>query len=521
MAHNFAFIRLVSYSLNIAILTVKLRCYSLLGLTIIPCQQQNEPRPSRSQQGKDVLSLTTTNSTNRSDQTTPVVTPSFSTATRCRRRRLMMIAPLGPVDPNEDDPMPRWLNDQTIATDWLGSKLKSAGILSSNTDRITSCIVTDMSNAGRRGACPKEGTTLLIKTTTATSKEGKRHEFVMKQVPAANPQLSQQLGLAREGLFYQKLAAKELEPILPRIIYAYGDMESGLKCILMEALADHLDSGILFGPGNPNNWTRDLPQLLQSHYGTSSKPPPSAALVAKQTFLAAAAIHGFYWKDETMLQHEFLRGNSWLQGRGNDAWEASQSLVRSCWNKYREQEAIVDSAASHFQWDTRLRATVEKAISGISWDKQLHRLHVNGRWTLVHGDFWPGNVLVRDNSDSNIRLIDWEMVGLGSGPQDLGQYVLSNMEREERRQCETDLIESYCTALHAHRPVRRTEPDYDALLQHCWDEYKVGGVERFLWFLIYFLGQGNYSWSQYFHNQIADFMHAHQLTPDDITQPRP
>jgi hypothetical protein len=39
-----------------------------------------------------------------------------------------------------------------------------------------------------------------------------------------------------------------------------------------------------------------------------------------------------------------------------------------------------------------------------------------------------------NNDDGNaankspIRLLDWELTGLGSGPQDLGQYILSNME---------------------------------------------------------------------------------------------
>jgi hypothetical protein len=47
-------------------------------------------------------------------------------------------------------------------------------------------------------------------------------------------------------------------------------------------------------------------------------------------------------------------------------------------------------------------------------------------------------------------------------------------------------------------------------------------VERWLWFLIYFVAQPNMAdWAQFFHNQIAAFMEDHNLSADDITQPRP
>ncbi len=35
--------------------------------------------------------------------------------------------------------------------------------------------------------------------------------------------------------------------------------------------------------------------------------------------------------------------------------------------------------------------------------------------------------------DGRVKLVDWEMAGIGSGAQDLGQYVISNMDPAERR----------------------------------------------------------------------------------------
>ena len=133
-----------------------------------------------------------------------------------------------------------------------------------------------------------------------------------------------------------------------------------------------------------------------------------------------------------------------------------------------------------------------------------------------HGDCWPGNFMwMLDNDKAMLKLLDWEMVGLGSGPQDLGQYVLSNMDPKERRECEQDLVKAYFEEL---KRCGVADVDWD----YCWSEYKMGGLERWLWFLIYFAGQeALVDWAQFFHNQVAAFMKDHQITADDVVQPRP
>jgi aminoglycoside phosphotransferase (APT) family kinase protein len=42
-------------------------------------------------------------------------------------------------------------------------------------------------------------------------------------------------------------------------------------------------------------------------------------------------------------------------------------------------------------------------------------LFVDGIWTLVHGDYHPANQLYNPKT-KEITTVDWEMVGLGSGP---------------------------------------------------------------------------------------------------------
>jgi hypothetical protein len=61
----------------------------------------------------------------------------------------------------------------------------------------------------------------------------------------------------------------------------------------MEDISDAaIDSGILFGPGNPNNWKRNLPGMLKAAF--SNKPPPTATTVAATTFRAFTAVHATF-----------------------------------------------------------------------------------------------------------------------------------------------------------------------------------------------------------------------------------
>lgn len=484
--------------------------------------------------------------------------------------------------PREDNygnnDMPQWIDDCHMDPQWLASKTTTAGLVSA-TLRGFSIPVQDIGTNQSRlgGSVPRSGGTLLLKIVPAdvpAAQEGVEKntendkkeddaavplELVLKQITAERADLSKNLGLAREALFYAKLAPrlqsnsnKAKRNILPTIHYSHGNMETGEKCIVMESLSSWIDSGVFFKPnpptfrGNPHNWTRNLDGIIQTAY--RDKQRPSTKTIAESTFRAVAQIHASFWRDASLLDesNDWLRAHAWIQGNGRESWEASQSYIRNIWKEYTSKTSIAPDAAAaaadnnnnngddneDIQWNPCVRQAVEKCVAGISWPAQLQRLHVDGQWTLVHGDFWPGNVMWNpatndndedddDDDDSPLRLLDWEMVGLGSGPQDLGQYVISNMDPVERRACEHDLVQAYYQEL-IRCGVPEKDNDGDFLWEYCWKEYKIGGVERWLWFLVWFVGQPSLlDWAQLFHDQIAAFMSDHKLTAADLTQPRP
>jgi Protein of unknown function (DUF1679) len=479
------------------------------------------------------------------------------------------------IDSN-DTLMPIWIDDCTIDSQWIGSK---TGIQNINT--ISG---QDDSNKMRQSTnnCIKDGATILLtinvdKNENPSDQRSRLIQLVIKQTSRTNKnqlQLSRTLGLTREALFYSNLIGPHMHPLLtndlPKIYYSYSNPSTGEKCIIMEYLDPNcwIDSGILYGPGNPNNWTRNINEMLKHAYptynsisntcsnendSTCHQGPPPIRIVAETTFRAIARIHGHYWCKKDSLLHPSmtsLRGYDWIQGNGCKSWEASQNMIQSIWNKYCTNS---QNFVQQIQWNSHVKEIVNASVSRISWSSQLERLNTTNKnihWTLVHGDFWPGNVLWNtkaDTSNGQIKLLDWEMVGIGSGPQDLGQYMISNCTASERRECEVMLIQAYYEELVQSIQNQNTSvelasdqgislekqqqqqqqqkcnisvPSFD----YCWHEYTYGGIERWIWFLIWFLGQNDVSlqgWTQYFHNQISDFVLDHEISLDKIQQPRP
>jgi hypothetical protein len=305
--------------------------------------------------------------------------------------------------------MPLWITDSRIDPSWIKEKMPMF-------QDSSECVVQDISNETRKGAKVKDGATLLMQLESPSNENGTT--LVAKQVPATGLALSCKLGLAREAMFYNTLAPKiripsyngddTRAPCIPKIYYSYGDMSDGSKIVVMEDLsAGFVDSGILFGPGNPNNWKRDLKSKIADAFPSAV---PTSFEVANQTFLAIASAHASFWRDKELLKEEYnwLRGSSWTSGNDEASWWASQGMIQAMWENYLKNETNEEG----IRWDSQVRNIVEKAMKGISWESHRKRLNESTHFTLVHGDFWPGNIMVsKGDSVRDLRILDWEMVG--------------------------------------------------------------------------------------------------------------
>ena len=347
--------------------------------------------------------------------------------------------------------------------------------------------------------------------------------FIIKCTSENGMETSKVVGLPREAHFYPTFSDqfKEENIAIPHVLFASGDMTTGFKVMLMEDLSSFsVQSGYFFGTGTPLNWGLDLPSL-------TARAPNGAHLsavdIAKSTFVEIAKIHRMYWKDTNLLNHVFLRNQDRMHGEGRDGWEGAQNFAKSNWIATLVR---VSEGKSIVVIDENLKACMEAAFAKVDWENFQDFLKTRP-WTLVHGDLHPANTMwvwsvdqlpvTQQYGQGKPMIIDWEMVGLGSGPQDIAQYVISHMDPELRRSNEKHLVRIYYDTLVDNIENNGVE-NYS--FDDCWKDYVMGGAERWLWMVAFGSSVFPEHFVQYFHNQTAAFLRDHGITPDKIGMTR-
>eukprot|EP00038_Savillea_parva_P002518 m.114974 g.114974 ORF g.114974 m.114974 type:complete len:395 (+) comp10867_c0_seq2:165-1349(+) len=335
--------------------------------------------------------------------------------------------------------------------------------------------------------------------------------LALKRSPHSVSEHKKTLGTAREALFYAELAPSLAGANIPKAYFAQGDMATGEMIVLLERLVDTVPSGVFFGPGNPNNWdVRDkLPDLCAGN--------PPMEDVTRQAFSLYANLHATFWRDATLLDKPWLRGTDWVSGKGKASWQAAQQIAADGWAAMTEDRA---QGTSTVHWDPHLVACLDVSFANIDWDTFQTELATRP-YSLVHGDAHPHNALWvgQRTPAARLALIDFEMAGVGSPAQELGQYVISHMPPDVRRRCERDLVTGYHTALCEALCAAGRHDDAAAFtIEACWAEYIAGGVGRWAWFVPLF--RRSPAMAQYFHDQLAAFLHDHVSDPATTPMPR-
>ena len=314
--------------------------------------------------------------------------------------------------------------------------------------------------------------------------------FVLKRTGGAS---AKTLGTCREGLFYARFS-KRLGDLVPLAYRAFADEGTGSSEVLMEKIEGCVPAGVDFGNGNPNNWGHSLPGARA--YETT-----------KRCFEAYAKLHSRFWRDKSLLDCHWLRGADWLQGRGQDDWEAAQQLAKSAWED-REQNDVI--------WDRHVVECLDASFKKVDWQTFQNDL-TERPFALVHGDAHPHNIL---KVEDKLLFIDFEMVGLGSPLQDLGQFIISHMTPQDRRTHEKDLIRHYHTHLNTHLTKEHLSEEHLSF-EVLFDEYLRGGIGRWLWFTPYLAKVCPTDMGQFFHDQLKAALHDHfPDNPNDVPMPR-
>ncbi len=276
------------------------------------------------------------------------------------------------------------------------------------------------------------------------------------------------------------------------------------------------------------NWGKNLMTL------TSGDPDLTSHVISKHAFQLAARLHAEHWKQPEILDIAWLRGSLWARGEGKESWEKAQHESAQRWQGVKKSIAKEERP---IHWSTQLVAIIDASVDRWSWQQHLDEIS-RRHWTLVHGDFHPGNMIwcrtdpaawalnpgfdERPLQKGRLVLIDWEVVGVGSGSQDLAQYLISHTHPEERRATELGLVREYYAALVDNLARRDGGSRIDYPWEECWEDYVAGGVGRWVWLLVYIACMPAVPAEavQYFHDQLLAFVSDHAVTPATVGMPR-
>jgi len=405
--------------------------------------------------------------------------------------------------------------------EWLNANINNDG----NDDKIISCETIDLSGSG--GLSGASMFRLVLNKASGTTKT-----LVCKLTPQDKQERSKELGQARESIFYESFSdsLKSIGLSIPSTYYCYGNMQTGEKQIILDDLSDCIQAGYFYGNHSPHNWGKDLNQLISPCNQNLVAPLSEqewVEVITRKAFNEAAKLHSLFWKRKEYLQLKWLRSADWIVGEGEESWTASQQTAVKYWENTKEK--IKTKADYGVCWSPLVIECMEASISKISFSSyQAERSSASYQWTLVHGDYHPANLMFKSlplplsSNDGNkangiVYLLDWEMVGLGSGPQDLAQYIISHVSSETRRLCELRLLREYYDALLAsNETITNDTFSWD----DCVRDYSHGGAERWIWLLPLLAEMCSDQMTQFFHDQLQHFLEDHRIDGTNIGMPR-
>uniref|UniRef100_A0A0G4IAM3 Aminoglycoside phosphotransferase domain-containing protein n=1 Tax=Chromera velia CCMP2878 TaxID=1169474 RepID=A0A0G4IAM3_9ALVE len=367
------------------------------------------------------------------------------------------------------------------------------------------------------------------------SSETTTHDLVLKATRPEGLQGSKQVGLAREGVFLDRMTRVSdtrdplfpLKVLLPKCLWAKGDMDLGGKALVMEKI-DGVQSGYFFGKHSPHNWDVDVEAETKDIGGVSEL--DVCCLAAE----LGAILHARHIGDRSLLEdaenQECLRASKWFGGQGRESWEGTMGYAKSVW-KDQWRPTIDEKGVQRFEgkedtieWPLSLVNLMDQSFEKVTWEAfQQSALVSEGRFTLVHGDFHPGNMIVT-RKEKGLALVDWEVVGVGSGPQDLGQYMVSHSHPSVRRQNQKAILDAYCKVFQTNLSEESFEQHFkkDEKLLREWvnREYAEGGVGRWIWLLPLCGLAFSPKKQQYFVNQVAALLDDFPEIFDKVPLPR-
>lgn len=137
-------------------------------------------------------------------------------------------------------------------------------------------------------------------------------------------------GLAREAFFYAKFG-KDMDNFnIPKCYYAYGDMKTGDKIVILEDIEEYLNTNYCLGKHHPFSYmlgdyeekTKDL------------KYSPQEICIDVATNLAH--FHARFWEDKTLFNEKWIKNSDHMLGENKDQWLHVMDELKNEWENFKK-----------------------------------------------------------------------------------------------------------------------------------------------------------------------------------------
>jgi hypothetical protein len=299
-------------------------------------------------------------------------------------------------------------------------------------DGLTPAWVTSALRAGGRDVTVQEVTAKAIGTgkmganyrLTLTG-DGALPATLVAKVAAGSPEARKRVstGYVCEVRFYQELAPLLTGANIPACWYAAINDDGTEFTLLLEDLA----------PREPGEQKRGCT-------------PEQAA----DALVTMAGVHAPLWNSP------LLRDRSWLRTNIGEAAEFLGTVLVDATEKFL------------VKFDTRLSAADQVTMRAAA--------AAMGRWlvvegdtqSLVHGDFRLDNLMFPP-AGPGVAIVDWQSITVGPPGRDVGYFLATSVEPDQRRRDERELISRYSATLKA------AGVDYPADV--CFEAYRLGVLQ--------------------------------------------
>jgi hypothetical protein len=185
---------------------------------------------------------------------------------------------------------------------------------------------------------------------------------------------------------------------------------------------------------------------------------------------------------------------------------AGQAAIASGADYPVKRESLWDLSSSH-AWTVicKVQGGGWQPLAGHPVGASLAAVHIGPRGLSLYERAAPAE-------QRHALLPDWEVWGRAEARRS-SQLMRSHTRPDVRAAVERESVAKYYAQLRAYHP------QIAMTLGHCWEEYVIGGLERWLFFLAYDGSEAPAEVSQYFCNQVLAFVKDHDITAATVRVP--